>query len=55
MRGVRGPKSTIPLSVIPGGSVAAERSYRASGVLTPVGGGGGVGAGGGGGVVVSRA
>ena len=42
MRGVRGPKRTVP-----GGSVAAERSYRASGALTPVfpdpGGGGGGG------------
>ena len=36
MRGVRGPKSTVPLSAIPGGSVAAERSYRTSGALTPV-------------------
>ena len=34
MRGVRGPKSTIPS--ISGGSVAAERSYRTSGTLTPV-------------------
>ena len=46
MRGVRGPKSTVPLSAIPGGSVAAERLYRTSGTLTPVfpvlGGGGGV-------------
>ena len=49
MRGVRGPKSTIPSSAIPGGSVAAERSYCASGALTPVfpvpGGGGGGGGG----------
>ena len=36
MRGVRGPKSTVPSSAIPGGSVAAERSYRTSGTLTPV-------------------
>ena len=36
MRGVRGPKSTSPSSAIPGGSVAAERSYRVSGALTPV-------------------
>ena len=36
MRGVRGPKSTVPSSAIPGGSVAAEQSYRASGTLTPV-------------------
>ena len=47
MRGLRGPKSTVPLSAIPGGSVAAERSYRTSGGLTPVspvlGGGGGGG------------
>ena len=46
MRGVRGPKSTVPSSAIPGGSVAAKRSYRTSGTLTPVfpvlGGGGGV-------------
>ena len=47
MRGVRGPKSTVPSSAIPGGSVAAERSYRTSGALTPVfpvpwGGGGGL-------------
>ena len=45
MRGVRGPKSTVPSSAIPGGSVAAERSYFTSGALTPVfpvpGGGGG--------------
>ena len=45
MRGVRGPKSTVPLSAIPDGSMAEERSYRASGALTPVfpvpGGGGG--------------
>ena len=36
MRGVRGPKSTVPSSAIPGGSVAAEWSYRTSGTLTPV-------------------
>ena len=45
MRGVQGPKSTVPSSAIPGGSVAAEQSYPASGALTPVfpvpGGGGG--------------
>ena len=45
MRGVRGPKSTVPSSAIPSGSVAAKRSYRTSGTLTPVfpvlGGGGG--------------
>ena len=35
MRGVRGPKSTVPSSAIPGGSVAAERSYRTSGTLIP--------------------
>ena len=50
VRGVRGPKSTVPLSVILGGSVAAERSYRVLGTLTPVfpvpGGGGGGGGGG---------
>ena len=45
MRGVRGPKSTVPSSAILGGSVAAERSYSALGTLTPgfpVPGGGGV-------------
>ena len=46
MRGVRGPKSTVPSSAILGGSVAAERSYRALGTLTPgfpvPGGGGGL-------------
>ena len=47
MRGVRGPKSTVPSSAILVGSVAAERSYRALGTLTPGfpvpgGGGGGV-------------
>ena len=45
MRGVRGPKSTVPSSAILGGSVAAERSYRALGTLTPgfpVPGGGGL-------------
>ena len=36
MRGVRGPKSTVPSSAIPGGSVAAEPSYGTSGALTPV-------------------
>ena len=36
MRGVRGPKSTVLSSAIPGGSVAAERLYHASGALTPV-------------------
>ena len=36
VRGVRGPKSTVPSSAIPGGNVAAERSYRALGTLTPV-------------------
>ena len=45
MRGVRGPKSTVPSSAILVGSVAAERSYRALGTLTPgfpvPGGGGG--------------
>ena len=35
MRGVRGPKSTVPSSAILLGSVAAERSYRALGTLTP--------------------
>ena len=35
MRGVRGPKSTAQSSAILGGSVAAERSYRALGTLTP--------------------
>ena len=44
-RGVRGPKSTVPSSAILVGSVAAERSYRALGTLTPefpvLGGGGG--------------
>ena len=47
MRGVRGPKSTVPSSAILGGSVAAERSYRVLGTLTPgvpvPGGGGGGG------------
>ena len=47
MRGVRGPKSTVLSSAIPGGSVAAERAYRTSGTLTSVfpvlGGGGGGG------------
>ena len=47
MRGVRGPKSTVPSSAILVGSVAAERSYRALGTLTPgfpvPGGGGGGG------------
>ena len=45
MRGVRGPKSTVPSSAILVGSVAAERSYHALGTLTPgfpvPGGGGG--------------
>ena len=44
-RGVRGPKSSVPLSAILVGSVAAERSYRALGTLVPkfpiLGGGGG--------------
>ena len=31
-----GPESTVPLSAISGGSVAAERSYRSSGTLAPV-------------------
>ena len=31
-----GPESTVPLSAISGGSVAAERSYRTSGTLAPV-------------------
>ena len=35
MRGVRGPKSTVPSSAILVGSVAAERSYHALGTLTP--------------------
>ena len=35
MRGVRGSKSAVPLSAILSGSVAAERSYRALGTLTP--------------------
>ena len=35
MRGVRGPKSTVPSSAILVGSVAAERSYCALGTLTP--------------------
>ena len=35
MRGVRGPKSTVPWSAILVGSVAVERSYRALGTLTP--------------------
>ena len=35
MRGVRGPKSTVPSSAILVGSVAAERSYRALGTPTP--------------------
>ena len=47
MRGVRGPKSSVPSSAILVGSVAAERSYRALGTLTPgfpvPGGGGGGG------------
>ena len=50
VRGVRGPKSTIPSSAILVGSVAAERSYRAFGMLVPkfsiLGGGGGGGEGG---------
>ena len=33
---VRGSRSTAPSSAISGGSVAAERSYRTSGTLTPV-------------------
>ena len=44
MRGVRGPKSTVPSSAILVGSVAAERSYRVLGTLTPgfpISGGGG--------------
>ena len=45
MRGVREPKSTVPLSAILVGSMAAERLYRALGTLTPgfpvPGGGGG--------------
>ena len=45
MRGVRGPKSTVPSSAIHVGSVAAERLCRALGTLTPgfpvPGGGGG--------------
>ena len=51
MRGVRGPKSTVPSSAILVGSVATEWSYRALGTLTPglsvpwgAVGGGGVGA-----------
>ena len=36
VRGVRGSSSTVPSSAISGGSVAAERSYRISGTLTPV-------------------
>ena len=44
MRGVRGPKSTVPSSAILVGSVAAERSYRALGTPAPefpiLGGGG---------------
>ena len=36
VRGVQGPKSTVPSSAIPGGSVATEWSYRASRALTPV-------------------
>ena len=47
VRGVRGPKSTVPSSAILVGSVAAERSYRALGTLRPefpvLGGGGGGG------------
>ena len=43
---MRGSKSTLPSSAIPGGSVAAEWLYHASGALTPVfpvpGGGGGL-------------
>ena len=35
MRGVRGPKSTVPSSAILVGSMAAERSYHALGTLTP--------------------
>ena len=35
MRGVLGPKSTVLSSAILGGSVAAERLYRALGTLTP--------------------
>ena len=35
VRGVRGPKSTVPSSAILGGSLAAERSYRALRTLTP--------------------
>ena len=54
MRGVRGPKSTVPSSAILVGSVAAEQLYRALGTLTPgfpiPGGGGGGGGGMGGGV-----
>ena len=47
VRGVRGPKSTLPSSAILGGSVAVERLYHALGTLTrgfpgPGGGGGGV-------------
>ena len=43
---MRGPKSTVPSSVILVGSVAAEWSYRVLGTLTPefpvLGGGGGL-------------
>ena len=46
MRGVRGPKSTVPSSAFLVGSVAAEWLYRALGTLKPgfpvPGGGGGV-------------
>ena len=35
-RGVQGSRSTAPSSAIPGGSVAAQRSYRTSGTLAPV-------------------
>ena len=35
MSGLQGPKSTVPSSAISGGSLAAERSYRSSGTLTP--------------------